>query len=334
MSSLLLSKKWYLILSNKPFKPFYNLCVPRPARKEMNFVYYEIPTQQKVANYWDNVIDKYQQEHIQPSQISLKKPDLVGKKIIWQYWGQGFDDLPKVVQLGFLSVDKFKQDFQVIRLTDDNIKEYLHFPDYVFEKRKNPAFRPVFFSDLLRLSLIKYYGGVWLDATVVLTEPLNQRYFDNDFFVFSRDYQSPYQYLAKNNEHCYFNWQDEFNVTILSSIMFGKPNNHLVAIVLDLMSYFWQTETSIPHYFFMQILFNRLKQRQIVTFDFPVIDDVLPHLMQEVMFQTIDEKNFFDILAKIGLHKLTLHHKAREKIGCRLTYYGFLKQLVENSLTL
>lgn len=329
MSSLLFGEKTYQVLSKKPFKPFYNLLVPRPARKQMHFFYHEIPTQHKVATYWDKVIDDYLNHRLELQQMTAQKPELVGKKIIWQYWGQGFDDLPEVVQLSFLSVDKFKQDFQVIRLTDNNIAEYLNFPNFVYQKRQDGIFRPVFFSDLLRVALMKCYGGAWLDATVILTKPLDERYFQSDFFVFSRDNSSPYQSLAEHNQHCYFNWQPEFKVNFLSSIVFGKANNEIATVLLDLLLYFWQTETQIPHYFFFQILINQIKQNQVVTFDFEVIDDVLPHLLQGVMHQVVDEQKFDDILVKIGLHKLTLHTKLQEKKGNNFTYYGFLKQFVE-----
>ena len=42
-----------------------------------------------------------------------------------------------------------------------------------------------FFSDLLRVALLKAYGGVWLDVTILLTNRLPGKYEKLDFFMFN-----------------------------------------------------------------------------------------------------------------------------------------------------
>ena len=47
-------------------------------------------------------------------------------------------------------------------------------------------------------------------------------------------------------------------VTIfLSSIVFGKPKTALSQTLQDLLIYYWQTQNSIEHYFFFQILIRQ-----------------------------------------------------------------------------
>lgn len=310
--------------SKKPFKPIYNLVVPRSSRKQWYYHYHEIPTQNTVAKFWDEAIIKYQNGELEHFNLVAEKPELIGKKIIWQFWAQGFDDLPEIVQLCFDSVDKYKEDFQVIRLTDMNYKEYVNFPDFVEEKRKLPEFKTAFFSDLLRTALLKIYGGVWLDASVVLTKNLDNHLTQLDYFVFSRDPSSPYQDLAKDNSHSYFNWQDEFKVNFLNSIIIAKHNHPMNQIMLDLLLYFWKTQTTVKHYFFYQILMNEVRELKVIPLEFPIIDDVLPHLLQEIIKQKVDETNFMNILEKTGIHKLNLHHPLAKSKGQNLTYYGRL----------
>lgn len=66
-----------------------------------------------------------------------------GKKIIWQYWGQDIDaNLPDMVKLCFASVERFKDDSVVIRLTDKTIRDYIELPEFIWQKRQTPAFVP------------------------------------------------------------------------------------------------------------------------------------------------------------------------------------------------
>lgn len=318
-------KRFFDVAHKKPFKMFYNIFVPRKVRKQWSFEYLEIPIQAQLAEYWKAVIKRYDQGEIAKFDLKSKK-DLSGKKIIWQYWGQGIENANDTAKLCFASVDKFKGDYEVIRITDDNLHEYLDFPEFVVEKRLKSEFRPVFFSDLLRVALINVYGGIWLDASILLTAPIPERFAAYDFFMFSRDPNSDYKVWGKNDTHFYFSWRDDFKVRYLSSIIYGKQKSALSAVLLDLLLYFWRSENTIPHYFFFQIMINEVCEFEEVLFDFPVADDTLPHLLQWVMNKKFNADDYKLILKSSDIHKLSLHVKLKEKdtFG-NLTYYGKLK---------
>lgn len=115
----------------------------------------------------------------------ISKKRLESTHIIWQYWAQGYEQIPEVVRICLNSVERYKGDYEVIRLTDANLKEYVDFPDSFFRKREK--FGMAFFSDLLRMVLLSSYGGVWLDATVLLTGTLPDKLSKEHFFMFQRD---------------------------------------------------------------------------------------------------------------------------------------------------
>ena len=79
-----------------------------------------------VATYWDGVLEKYVNGDIEKYSLHAKNKIDNSERIIWQYWGQGFsnNDVPEMVQICFDSVDKYKGDYTVIRLCDDDLKEY------------------------------------------------------------------------------------------------------------------------------------------------------------------------------------------------------------------
>lgn len=319
-------KRFFEVAHKKPFKPLYNAFIPRKIRKQWRFEYFEIPTQTQVAENWEAIIDQYYQGNIKKYDLQPKK-DLTGKKIIWQYWAQGIENATDLAKLCFATVDKFKGDYEVIRITDDNLHGYLDFPDFVAQKRLQSEFRPVFFSDLLRVALINVYGGIWLDASILLTAPIPERFAAYDFFMFSRDPNSEHKSLGKNNAHLYFSWREDFKVRYLSSVIYGQRKSPLSATLLDLLLYFWEFETSIPHYFFFQIMMNEVKAYKKTPFNFPIADDVLPHLLQGVMNKKFEDDYYSYILKSSDIHKLSLHTKLKEKDAFgNMTYCGKVKK--------
>lgn len=325
--------KLYQLMQKKILKIFYKAFVPRSIRKRWHFYYTEIPNQNKVGAYWSNVIKEYQLGNIASFNYQAKQKQLIGRKIIWQYWAQGIDNLPDTAKLCFASVDKHCKDFLIIRLTDDTIKDYIDFPEFVTKKRKNPQFRPVFFSDLLRIALINTYGGVWLDASVLLTDALPQCYQRYNFFMFSRDPNSINKDWGKNDSHFYFSWRDDFKVNHLSSIIFGKHETEISKTLLDLLSHYWQTQQTIQHYFFFQIMINQVKDANFIDFDFPIVDDTLPHLLQPKMNDSYNQAEFNMIINSASIHKLSLHARLKEKnILGHITFYGYLKETLLHHL--
>jgi capsular polysaccharide synthesis len=291
-------------VSNKPYKIFYTGLIPKPIRKWLARKA-DLSQQNHVANCWKKIISLYINDELDEIIITPKK-DLKDKKIIWQYWGQGWnsESLPEVVKICSRSVQMNKGNYEVIYLDDQNISEYIEFPDFIYEKRKNTHFRHVFFSDLLRLALLKVYGGVWVDATFLFTDPISAHFSTMEFFVFQRSIQTKYKEKWQKLNGNYFSWKENHRVNFLSSIMFSKRENNTVNKLLQLMLFFWKTQECIPHYFFFQILFDELKREGLID-EFEIIDDTLPHLLFSELNSPFDKGKLGEILAQCNQHKLT-----------------------------
>ena len=135
----------------------------------------------KTAKICEDLIHQY---HESPVEYRIEpKKQFDTDRIIWQYWAQGYDSVPEVVSKFLKSFDKFAKDYIIIRLTDENLADYIDLPPFVKEKRG--MYSRAFFSDLLRLILLKTYGGIWLDATVLLTGPIPLELANQSFFVYS-----------------------------------------------------------------------------------------------------------------------------------------------------
>lgn len=240
----------------------------------------------RVAGICEELIADYRKN---PTTFTLKaKKDLGTEKIVWQYWGQGYDDIPTTVKECLDSVDKWMDGYLIVRLSDQNIHEYLDIPFFVKEKRRLFSF--AHFADLLRLMLLQAYGGIWMDATIRLLDSIPLDYTNCDFFVFRRDPNEPNYRYWRNTYAYYFGWAKGFRVNMLNSFIVAKKGNRTISELCDLLLLWWQKHDSLPDYFFFQILYDTYNCQE----QFPLVSDTLPHYLQ----QSINDPKFLSILRK------------------------------------
>ncbi|WP_038343579.1 glycosyltransferase family 32 protein [Acinetobacter sp. A47] len=92
-------------------------------------------------------------------------PDAVIPKKIWMYWeGPVAGFVEKCVE----QVKKINPDYEVHFLTPDTVK---NFCDIDFSRF--PQATPQQKADLIRFQLIYQYGGIWLDASIIVYEHLD-----------------------------------------------------------------------------------------------------------------------------------------------------------------
>lgn len=237
----------------------------------------------------------------------LAKRHLSGDRIVWQYWGQGFSSAPKIIQDCVASVDKWCKDWVIIRLDDDSIGDYVELPPFLL--RKKSTMSRAHFSDVLRLCLLYLYGGVWLDASVLLTAPIPNYMLSGDFFAYQRDPKESNKEYWSHVYAYYFGWSKGFRVNVLNSVLQSHREGKVVSILCGVMLYFWEKYDEAPDYFFFQILFDVLMQGYLKDDNCVIIGDCEPHYLQ----QYLNDPDFCiatksQILETIPIHKLTYKH--------------------------
>ncbi|CAK9063978.1 unnamed protein product [Durusdinium trenchii] len=90
-------------------------------------------------------------------------------KRIWSFWHDS-ESVPKLVRLAMATWHHFAPDYEVTMLDLRSFAAHLE-----SAQRLGPEdfSNMVFFADWLRLALLESHGGVWLDATLLLTAPLH-----------------------------------------------------------------------------------------------------------------------------------------------------------------
>lgn len=323
---LLLSKKSRMSFfidkaHQQPWRVFYFCFLPKKLRQFFS-IKAELSQKKLIADAFNELIDIYHDERIIKFNLSPKK-QLSSKKIIWQYWGQGIDDpnLPEMVKICFNSVDMYKADYQVIRLDDTRVKEYLDLPDFVWKKKENDVFKCVFFSDVLRLALLDVYGGVWLDATILLTDGIPSQIQNMPFFSFQRSENVENRVVFEKLNSSYFGWKSDHYVNMLSSIIISEPKNLITHTWLDLLLNFWMTQNKIQHYFFFQIMFHELiNNENYRDSNCAIFDDTIPHLLYAKLNENFDAEEFEQIKQKTNFHKMTYVKECVPN-----SYYDYIK---------
>ena len=259
-----------------------------------------LASHKKTAKICKDLIRQYQESPVE-YRFEPKK-QFNTDRIIWQYWEQGYDSVPDVISNCLKSVDEFAKGYIIVRLTDENLVDYIDLPPFVKEKRN--VYSRAFFSDLLRLILLRTYGGIWLDATILLTGPIPEELANQPFFVYRRDPNEPNYKYWRNTYAYYFGWAKGFRVNMLSSFMVAKKEDKTVSDLCNYLLFWWELNDYLPDYFFLMILFDVYH----CTEKFPLISDCIPHLLQ----QSINDPRF-KLVTREKISQLTSIHKLTYK---------------------
>lgn len=139
----------------------------------------------KSINIDKQAYDLFDQEFSEINQkyANYVSPNSAPTKNIWVFWYQGIEAAPKIVKYCISSIYKNKADAEVILLDKNNYKKYIQIPEYIIEKLNTKKISITHFSDVLRLMILSQYGGVWVDATVFLTKPLEDDCYNLPFYT-------------------------------------------------------------------------------------------------------------------------------------------------------
>ena len=112
------------------------------------------------------VIDEYANLEGSKSQV------ITADSPIWVMWWQGFDCCPPIVEKCVTSIKRYAGNHPVIFLTKHNYKQYVEVPPAIEEKilKMNCI---AYISDIVRFGLLSTKGGIWLDATIYVSKPID-----------------------------------------------------------------------------------------------------------------------------------------------------------------
>lgn len=195
---------------------------------------------QQYQSYLEQLIDKYSSKELHHRKSNK----------VWFCWLQGLDKAPELVHICLNSLHSNLPDYDIVVLTEDNLSDYVTYPNFILHKYKKRIIPKAHYTDLLRLELLNIYGGTWIDATILCTGFDSQQTkdikagLDADLFLF--------QHLEKGNDsfHGISNW-----------FISASSNQKILLILRDMLYQYWEDYNCVVAYFIFHIFFTMIAEQ-------------------------------------------------------------------------
>ncbi len=248
-----------------------------------------------LSTKYNYIINKYKKTEIKSEKYSNK---------IWIFWYQGLENAPQLVKKCIESIKNNCQDKEIIIITQNNINNYYKIPDYIKNKINNNQITLTHLSDILRMNLLKNYGGHWIDATIYLTD----NPFNNELFNTIKFHTEELTSISKGK------WCGFF---------IGGKNQLFFDFMVDFFNEYWKKEQLLIDYFLIDyvinIAYNNIDKIK-TTFDQVPFNNEYIHKLQSMLNIEYNEKEYKKLLQKNYVHKLS--YKEPIIISDKNNYYN------------
>jgi hypothetical protein len=165
------------------------------------------------------------------------------EKNIFILWLQGWENAMWLNKQVAESWEINNPEWKIHYIDFNNLKDYVSDIDYIYDTNKNIS--PQAKSDIIRLSLLKNYGGVWADATMLCMQPLehwvNEAIIPSDFWMYHG------HGAGMNKETGPASW-----------FIISKKDSYIINKWKESCDNYWKNNNSAHAYFWMDILFKNL----------------------------------------------------------------------------
>jgi hypothetical protein len=229
---------------------------------------------------------------------------------IWVYWEQGEENMPEIIRICYRSLLENSNGHPVRLLTKDNYQNFVDIPDYILEKKTKGLISLVHFSDILRTCLLFRYGGMWIDATVLVTSPIPKMLLE----LFSIRKQVEYEYVSQ------FRWT--------GFLFYGRKGNRLFEFVSTFLMEYWQKENHLIDYLLLDyaidMAYTHIPDIKRMLDAIPYNNELVSELKEYCLsFSDFNEKLFRLLTNDTQFHKLTTNLKYNT---AELSFYRYLKR--------
>lgn len=190
-------------------------------------------------------------------------------------------------------------------------KKYVEFPDFVYQKLQDnrDGFGFTAFSDILRLALLYKFGGIWLDASILVLQPLGTKYIfykHGTGFSFARspNVSSSDRRTWRHYDPTYFSWSRFSRIKWLNSFIISGENTKIIEELLRILLLIWKYEHRYPHYFTTQIIYNHLAKIN-ASAAFSSQSDIPIHYLQRHLNEKFNTDIYNHIKRSCPLQKMS-----------------------------
>jgi len=274
----------------------------------------------------DNIIKKYIKKKYSKTINKFVNCDIIKKKetdkktfTIWVCWWQGEENMPQIVKYCYQDILKHANGNIVILLTKENFHNHVTIPDYILRKVHEGKISLAHFSDILRICLLYEHGGLWLDATVFLTAPLEH---------------IPYEFYSLKCENDL--WENINKKRWLIFFFYSSPHSILTEFLRSIIFEYWKKHNFPICYYLTDYLidvgYDTIPCIKTLIDNIP-ISNAIPHFIQYNFNKKYDPDIYNRICSFTHFHKFNWKNVYRKYTeNGELTYYGYIIQLWENNV--
>lgn len=233
-------------------------------------------------------------------------------KIVWTCWLQGMENAPYMVKCCIGSQKKALPDYEHHILTLENYHQWVEVPEYFEKKFQKGRIPRALFTDLLRLAVLKKYGGVWLDASVLCSGFENEK-LSNRWQRIERSEFTIFRYFQRGKKE---------PVGISNWFIAAYPNDFVVSTVLDMLLAYWKDYNCTVDYYIMHLFISMcLNAVPSIAESMPRENSYHSIMLGSVLAKDYNEDWWNDVKAHVFLHKLN-YRKADEAVRNPRSFYN------------
>jgi hypothetical protein len=197
------------------------------------------------------------------------------EKNIYLLWLQGWENAPMLQKKVLSSWIKHNSDWNIIKLDYNNLKDYDLDINYIYNNNKQITAQAL--SDIIRVAILKKYGGIWADATFLCLKPIDPLYQE------TLSKEKCFMYYRPNGgselSHC------------LYSFIIADNNSYIINKLKEKVDTYWNSNTCAHKYFWLE------------------------ELLTEIINNDSECKNEFDNMLKINADEYYSSHGLAGKIN-------------------
>ena len=241
---------------------------------------------------------------------------------IWYYWSSGMENAPSIALNCYNSIKKYIPDMEIITLSKQNVSQYIELPEHILKKYHNGIISEAQFADIVRVFLLREYGGLWLDCTTYLTGSIPIQIRNSDFFAPA---------LVEKGDGR-FTLNDRIIPGVFASffIWVKKPHNYIMECMANFFDEYWKDKEWCDYLSFYE--FTAVAMEEDGKFYKQVVDMLNTTYYHENQFLELSykchdryDRKTWDAIKKFPIHKISLAINGKKpfKTG---SYYHKIEQ--------
>ena len=238
---------------------------------------------------------------------------------IWVFWYQGFELAPPLVQACLENLRRKNRNVNIV--DKNNIEQYITLPLYIKEKVDKGYITYTHYSDIIRVSLLAQYGGIWIDSTCFVTKEIPSKIKQLAFFSSKTLNKSPLP-LWSNSRWCGWGMGSSYK---------AYP---LFIFLKNILYQYWSKENSLIDYLLLDALIEiAYNENEIIHTDMNLLpeNNLSRNRLWGLMSLPYNQDEYQNLISDTWLFKLSYKTKLRETTSSgQPTYYRKLLNLELN----